>query len=68
MQIERRYSKEEILELYLNQIYFGGGAYGAEAASLLYFDKHAHDLNLPDMRASGGSYSVTKPVFPAKEP
>ena len=40
LQIESRYSKDEILQLYLNQIYFGGGAYGVEAASRLYFDKH----------------------------
>ena len=37
--IERAYSKERILELYLNQIYLGSGAYGVAAASLEYFDK-----------------------------
>ena len=43
--IERTLSKERILELYLNQIYLGGGAYGVAAASLEYFDKSIKDLN-----------------------
>ena len=37
--LEMRLSKSEILELYFNQVYFGGGAYGVEAASRRYFDK-----------------------------
>ena len=43
--IERAYSKERILELYLNQIYLGQGTYGVAAASLEYFDKSVKDLN-----------------------
>tara|TARA_A100001015_G_scaffold146767_1_gene162687 strand:+ start:133 stop:1176 length:1044 start_codon:yes stop_codon:yes gene_type:complete len=43
--IERTLSKERILELYLNQIYLGGGSYGVAAASLEYFDKSIKDLN-----------------------
>ena len=43
--IERTLSKERILELYLNQIYLGSGAYGVAAASLEYFDKSIRDLN-----------------------
>ena len=43
--IERAYTKERILELYLNQIYLGQGAYGIAAASLEYFDKSIKDLN-----------------------
>ncbi len=43
--IERALSKERILELYLNQIYLGSGAYGVAAASLQYFDKSIKDLN-----------------------
>ena len=43
--IERAYSKERIMELYLNQIYLGQGAYGIAAASLEYFDKAVKDLN-----------------------
>src|SRR5436305_740262 len=45
LKIERTYSKEKILELYLNEIYLGIGAYGIAAASLLYFDKSVHELN-----------------------
>ena len=43
--IERAYSKQRILELYLNQIYLGQGTYGIAAASLEYFDKPVKDLN-----------------------
>ena len=43
--IERALSKERILELYLNQIYLGSGAYGVAAASLVYFDKSIKELN-----------------------
>ena len=43
--IERALSKERILELYLNQIYLGSGAYGIAAASLEYFDKSIRDIN-----------------------
>ncbi len=46
--IERAYSKERILELYLNQIYLGQGAYGIAAASLEYFDKSIKELNYTD--------------------
>ena len=44
--IEREYEKDEILELYLNHIYFGGGAYGIESAARYYFDKPAKSLTL----------------------
>ena len=46
--IERAYSKERILELYLNQIYLGQGTYGIAAASLEYFDKSIKELTYPD--------------------
>ena len=48
LKIERAYSKEKILELYLNEIYLGLGAYGVAAASLLYFDKSVHELTLAE--------------------
>ena len=54
LQIEHRYSKDEILQLYLNQIYFGGGAYGVEAASRLYFNKHTQELNLAECAMLAG--------------
>ena len=46
VQIEATFSKEEILEAYCNQVYFGSGAYGVEDASLTYFGKRAKDLTL----------------------
>jgi len=48
LKIERAYSKEKILELYLNEIYLGLGAYGVAAASLLYFDKSVHELTVAE--------------------
>ncbi len=48
LRIERTYSKDKILELYLNQIYLGVGAYGVAAASLLYFDKSVHELDIAE--------------------
>jgi penicillin-binding protein 1A len=44
--IEREFSKQQILELYLNKVYFGDGLYGVEAASLGYFGKHASELSI----------------------
>ncbi len=48
LRIERTYSKEKILELYLNEIYLGLGSYGIAAAALIYFDKSVHQLTLPE--------------------
>ena len=54
MRIEKRYTKEEIFTFYSNQIYFGHGAYGVEAASQLYFRKPAKDLNLEEAATIAG--------------
>jgi penicillin-binding protein 1A len=54
LQIERRYTKKEILELYLNQIYFGNGAYGVEAAANTFFNKKAKDLTLSESAMIAG--------------
>jgi penicillin-binding protein 1A len=54
IQIEKRYTKREILTLYCNQIYFGHGAYGVEAASRLYFGKRARDLSLEEAALIAG--------------
>ncbi|MBW7477775.1 PBP1A family penicillin-binding protein [Paenibacillus oenotherae] len=54
IQLEMQYSKDEILALYLNQIYYGHGAYGAEAASQLYYGKHAKDLTLAESAMLAG--------------
>ncbi len=48
LRIERAYSKDKILELYLNEIYLGLGAYGIAAASLIYYDKSVHELTLSE--------------------
>src|SRR3954454_7704809 len=48
LKIERTYSKEKILELYLNEIYLGLGAYGVASASLGYFDKSVHELSVAE--------------------
>src|SRR3954467_7655366 len=48
MRIERTYSKDKILELYLNEIYLGLSAYGVAAASLVYFDKSVNDLTIAE--------------------
>ena len=52
--LEQAFSKEEILELYLNQIYYGHGAYGAEAASRLYFNKPAKELTIAESALLAG--------------
>ena len=48
VKIERNYSKDEIMEMYLNKIYFGAGAYGIQAAAMTFFSKSASDLTLPE--------------------
>ena len=48
LQVERRYTKDQIFEMYLNEIYFGHGAYGVQAASRTYFGKNVSDLNLAE--------------------
>ena len=54
VQIERRYTKEEILEMYLNQIHFGHNAYGVQAASNLYFNKDVSELTLGESAMIAG--------------
>src|SRR5690606_9622472 len=53
-EIERRFSKQQILELYLNQIYFGDGAYGIAAAAAEYFGKSASELTLGEAAILAG--------------
>jgi penicillin-binding protein 1A len=52
--MEAKYSKDEILELYLNRVYFGGGAYGIDAASRRFFDHPANDLSLEESAIIAG--------------
>ena len=54
LQIEQKFSKDEILEMYMNQIYFGQGAYGVQAASQIYFGKKVEDLTLPEAAMIAG--------------
>lgn len=53
-QIEMKYSKAEILEMYLNEIYYGHGAHGIESASQMYFGKSAKELNLAESSLLAG--------------
>jgi len=54
IELEKRFTKDQILEMYLNQVYFGSGAYGIEQASLTYFGKHAKDLDLAEAALLAG--------------
>jgi len=56
VQIEKDFTKDQIFELYANQMYLGHGAYGVEAASRLYFGKHAKDLTLPEAAMIAGLF------------
>src|ERR1700761_8991571 len=53
--LEQRYSKDQILTLYLNRVYFGAGVYGIEAASQKFFGKHAEQLTLTEAAMLAGS-------------
>jgi len=54
LELERRYSKDRILEMYMNQVYFGHGAYGVEAAARTYFGKSVAELNVRESALIGG--------------
>ncbi|HEX4083840.1 MAG TPA: transglycosylase domain-containing protein, partial [Chthoniobacteraceae bacterium] len=54
LEIEKHFSKQQIMNLYLNRVYFGSGFYGAQAASLGYFGKNAADLNLSEAATLAG--------------
>jgi penicillin-binding protein 1A len=56
VEIEKNFTKDQIFELYANQMYLGHGAYGVEAASRLYFGKHAKDLTLPEAATIAGLF------------
>ncbi len=61
IQLEQIFSKNEILEMYLNRIYFGNGAYGVEAASQTYFDKSVEEINVNEAAMLAGA--VQSPNF-----
>jgi penicillin-binding protein 1A len=68
LRIEETYSKDRIIELYLNQIYFGGGAYGVEAASLDLYGLHASELNLSQSALLAGLPKNPSGYSPRRHP
>ena len=54
LRIEHQYTKDQILQLYLNKMYFGAGLYGAEAAAMGYFGKHARELSVAEAALLAG--------------
>ena len=60
--IERKFSKNEILELYLNRVYFGSGAYGVEAAAQRYFGKPAREVKLAEAAMLAGPGQIADPA------
>ena len=66
MRIERAYSKDKILELYLNHIYLGLGAYGIAAASLVYFDKPVNELTVAEAAYLAALPKAPTLLHPAK--
>ncbi len=68
LRIERTYSKDEILEMYLNQIYFGGGGYGIEAASMRFFGEPVDDLKLHQIALLAGLQKNPSGYNPFRKP
>ena len=66
--LERKYSKAEILELYLNRVYFGSGAYGVEAAAQKYFGKSARNVSLPEAAMLAGLVKSPSRLAPNRNP
>ncbi|GAA0612835.1 penicillin-binding protein 1A [Brevundimonas kwangchunensis] len=65
--LEMKFSKEEILALYLNRVYFGAGAYGIEAASQRYFDKSANNLTVGEAALLAGLLKAPSRYSPVSE-
>ncbi|MEZ4648514.1 MAG: PBP1A family penicillin-binding protein [Candidatus Eisenbacteria bacterium] len=68
IRLERSFSKDEILELYLNKIYFGEGAYGVEAAAQTYFGKSVDDLELQETALLAGILANPSAFHPIRRP
>jgi penicillin-binding protein 1A len=66
--LERKYSKNEILELYLNRVYFGSGAYGVEAAAQRYFGKSAKNVTLAEAAMLAGLVKSPSRLAPNRNP
>jgi penicillin-binding protein 1A len=68
MRIEENFSKSQILELYLNRIYFGGGFYGIQAASKGYFGKDVKDISIPEAATLCGLIKSPNNIQPIRNP
>jgi penicillin-binding protein 1A len=68
IQIEKRYTKREIFTFYANQIYFGHGAYGVEAAARLYFDKPAKELEIEEAATIAAIIQAPERLSPFVDP
>lgn len=68
IQVERRYTKDEILEMYLNNIYLGEGAYGIQAAAQIYFGKDIGKLELEEAALLGGLPQAPSAYSPYRDP
>ncbi len=68
LQIERKFTKDEILEMYLNQVYLGHRAYGVEAGARTYFGKHVRDLTLAECALLAGMPKAPSRYDPFKNP
>jgi penicillin-binding protein 1A len=68
IQIERTYTKDEILEMYLNHMNFGGGAYGVQSASMRFFGKNARELNVQESATLIGMLQRPESYSPYKHP
>ncbi len=66
--LERRYSKDQILELYLNRVYFGSGAYGVEGAAQKYFGKSARYVSLSEAALLAGLMKSPSKLAPTRNP
>ena len=66
--LEREHSKDQILEMYLNRVYFGSGSYGVEAASRRYFGKSARDVTLSEAALLAGLLKAPSRLSPARDP
>jgi penicillin-binding protein 1A len=66
--LERKFSKAEILELYLNRVYFGSGAYGVEAAAQRYFGKHARQVKVAEAAMLAGLVKSPSRLAPSRNP
>jgi penicillin-binding protein 1A len=66
--LESEHSKDQILEMYLNRVYFGSGAYGVEAASRRYFNKSAKDVTLSEAALLAGLLKAPSRLSPARDP